>query len=391
MHARFKAATTQAEKDRIAQNIIKRGGRPPRGYGQGLTGNTTPGQGLTGGYQPAPAPDWGNYKLDTAKGVLNAETAGQQWSQGENIRLNRPNEFNPYGSMQYTTDPVTGQTIATSSLSPEMQSRLNQEQLREMNQHRLQQEMFGGLRDQLGRPLDFSGLPEINKDYSQDRQRVEDSIYSRFQRRFKDQFAEEKNNLQQQLADRGIPMGSERYNKEMQQLSQRQNDATLNAQAQAVEMGGQEQQNLFNMGLTGRQQGLNERLTQRSVPLSEYGAIQGLQQGVVNPNFSPMYQNSMQAPNVLGAANMQQQGQLTREQMANQLQQSRISAGTAGVAAGISANTQMALANQQRQWDLEDQAKMQAQLNANKPNPWMPALTGIAQGAGSAIVGGLLG
>lgn len=387
MRENFQKATTQAEKDRWAQKIINAGGRPPRGYGQGLTGGNAPSGGLTG----AQAPNYSKIDYQDPASYLPAQQAANVWAMGQNIGANRLDEQSALGSLRYETDPATGRTIIKKDYSPEMQARFDAIQGREMGLYGMQNQMMGGLRDQLGRPLDFGGLPEINKDYSQDRQRVEDSIYNRFQRRFKDQFAEEKNNLQQQLADRGIPMGSERYNKEMQQLSQRQNDATLNAQAQAIEMGGQEQQNLFNMGMQGRQQGINERLTQRSVPLSEYGAIQGFQQGVIDPNFNPTYQAQMQAPDIQGAAGQYQQGQLTREQMANQEKIARIGASTAGSSAGIAANSAMQLAQQRRQWDLEDQAKLMQLQNANKPNPWVSAGAGLLQGVGAGLTSGLLG
>jgi hypothetical protein len=379
LQAKFKAATNQTQKDNLAQKIIAKGGRPPKGYGNGLTGNGQ-GGGLTG------APNYNKMNLSTAGGMLSGQQTADAYTQQQNFLGNRINEQDVYGNtQQYEQDPTTGRWSLKRGLGASEQAKQDAINARDTGLYGLQSQMFGNISNQLSQPLSFNGLPSLAQDYSQDRQRVESSIYDKFQRRMSDQFGQEKEQAKQALADRGIPMGSERYNQEMKQLEQRQNDARLDAQSQAVQMGGQEQQNLFNMGLSGRQQGINETMMQRQTPLNEYGALQGYQSGVNAGNFSPMYQSTMQSPNVIQAGQIQQQGQLTREQMANSKDIARIGASTAGTAAGIGASSAMQQLQLQRQWDLEDQQK----LLAMQPKPANPWVTGIGAGIASGIGAGL--
>jgi hypothetical protein len=382
LQAKFKAATDPVKKENLAQKIIAKGGRPPRGYGQGLTGGSQ-GAGLTG------APNYSKMDLSTAGGMLSAQQQADAYTQQQNLYGGRVNEQDVYGNTQdYSYDPATGRWSSKQSLGASEQAKQTAINQRDTGLYGLQSQMFGNISNQLSQPLSFNGLPSLSQDYSQDRQRVESSIYDKFQRRMNDQFGQEKEQAKQALADRGIPMGSERYNREMQQIDQRQNDARLDAQSQAVQMGGQEQQNLFNMGLSGRQQGINETMMQRQTPLNEYGALQGYQSGVNTGQFNPMYQSTMQSPNVTGAQQVQQQGQLTREQMANQLQQARIGASTAGTAAGIGASSAIQQLQLQRQYDLEDQQKLLA-MQPSSSDQWKniggQLLGGVAQGAATQL------
>jgi hypothetical protein len=371
---KFNSATTQAQKDNLAQKIIARGGRPPKGYGNGLTGNGQ-GGGLTG------SPNYNKMDLSTAGGMLQGQSEADYWTQQENLKSGRVNEQDAYGNTQdYSYDPATGRWSSKQKMSATEQEKYDSINARDRQLYDTQSQMFGNIRSQLSQPLSFNGLPSLAQDYSQDRQRVESSIYDKFQRRMSDQFGQEKEQAKQALADRGIPMGSERYNQEMKQLDQRQNDARLDAQSQAVQMGGQEQQNLFNMGLSGRQQGINETMMQRQTPLNEYGALQGYQSGVNAGQFSPMYQSTMQSPNVIQAGQVQQQGQLTREQLANQKEIARIGASSAGAGAGAAASSAMQLAQMQRQWDLEDQQKLLSMQPSSK-DQWKGIATDIAGAA----------
>lgn len=90
-----------------------------------------------------------------------------------------------------------------------------------------------GIQSQLGDPsARFS-------EYSGDRQRVEDALYSRLN----PQLQRDRNALVQRLANQGIVPGSEAYNTEIQLADQRANDARM----QAILAGGQEQSRLFGM------------------------------------------------------------------------------------------------------------------------------------------------
>jgi hypothetical protein len=125
-------------------------------------------------------------------------------------------------------------------------------------------------------------------------------------------FQEQQEKLRFQLANEGIPRGSERFEKEMQRLAQQQDDARLQAAARATELGGAEQQRLFGMGSVARDQlfgeqeslyGLGERARSRDIseyeaqrysPFRESSLAFGGQRGVMTPQYSGISQ--IQAP-----------------------------------------------------------------------------------------------
>lgn len=380
---RYNESTDPAQKQRIARRIQFKGGQVP-----GLSGAPA----TSGGFRTRPqgglmgrAPLKGN-KLNTAKKAIQGQYKTNIATAQSDIALNRPGtEQNPYGSQTYSYDE-NGNLVKNSQLSDPMQQRFDAGQEREMELLRQQQAALGRYGSQ--GPLSFDGLPSLSNDFSADRQRVEGSIYDKFDRRMSDQFGREQEDLKQYLANRGIPMGSERYNKEMEELSRRQNDARLDAQSQAIQMGGAEQQGLFNMNLAGRQQGINERSYLFNQPLQQAQALQGMQQGVINPQFDPTYYSKLAPTNVQGTAfnyfNANQQANLARQQM----DVSRANAGLSAATSRANNSASNAAAMQRLQAQL---AAQREQANANRPNPWAGAASGFAGGIGQGIGAGLGG
>lgn len=128
--------------------------------------------------------------------------------------------------------------------------------------------------------LNTSGLSQLptNGDYSQDRQRVEESIMSRL----KPQIAAGRQTRESDLVNRGVRPGTEAYDRAMKGLAEQENDLRL----QTVLAGGQEQSRMFADALAGRQQGYGERLSsgqftndarsrQRETELAQRGMLSG--------------------------------------------------------------------------------------------------------------------
>lgn len=98
--------------------------------------------------------------------------------------------------------------------------------------------------------LDVSGVPALQarvgaNDFSADRFRVEDALFSRLN----PQLARDQAALENRLANQGIVRGSEAWTAEMNAMSQRINDARTSAVLNA----GQEQSRLFGMDLSAGQ------------------------------------------------------------------------------------------------------------------------------------------
>jgi len=178
---------------------------------------------------------------------------------------------------------------ATQSLSAAGQELLKTNQGTAQNLASLAKEQSGRLSTLLNKPLDFSGLPAAgslgDNDYSADRTKVEEALFSRLN----PQLDREREAFETSLVNRGIRPGSKAYMDEMQRMQMGVND-----QRTSVVLGaGQEQNRLQGLKLneanfnnSNRANALNELLTQRSLPLNELLAVAGQGQ-VQTPQFAP--------------------------------------------------------------------------------------------------------
>lgn len=201
-----------------------------------------------------------------AQSQLNKETAVTQ------AMLDRQVAYSgPYGTVRYVrTDPGTlpyeqGQFEQQVVLTPEGQALQAQEIAldRGMNQTAIDQ--LGRVQSTLAQPVNFSGSTS-----------VEDALYDPYRRRLDERFGNEEAAMRSRLANQGIQMGSEAYNREIDRFAQGKNDAYGATVAQA------------------RAQAVQEALAQRNQPINEISALMGGQQVVV-PQFMPQ-----QAPQLAG-------------------------------------------------------------------------------------------
>lgn len=191
----------------------------------------------------------------------------------------------------------------TTTLSPEEQRQLDltnqiNEQALKFGQGQLGQ-VEGALKD----PLSFDGLPDIYRDTSADRQRVEDAVYNRMTSRLDDRYGRDQSALENRLANQGIVQGSEAYTNAMKDFDYGKNDAYQSAADQAIIAGGNEQNRLFGLDIQGRQQGIQERSLQRSQPVNELAALLGFGGGVQSPQFQPTGGQQIQPVDYVGLSN----------------------------------------------------------------------------------------
>lgn len=213
--------------------------------------------------------------------------------------LNRPDETDPFSSQRFTIDPVTGRAVVSRQFNEGEQAIHDRGLARQgvIDQGAFQ--ALGQFAQNAGQGLNFGGLPGLTQDFSADRQRIEDNVFGNFMRRAEPEFAQQTENLEQQLANRGIPRGSELFNREMERLSRQQEDAKLSAQSRAFELAGGEQSRLqgFNMGT--RQQGISEQLTNRGLPLTDAAGLLSLGRGAQMGSFNPIQNINVDPINLL--------------------------------------------------------------------------------------------
>lgn len=262
-----------------------------------------------------PPPDYAAAAQQTAQGNLEATRAATS--------ANRIDQYTPYGTLKYSRDPgafdqtkydkdlatyndavakygARGQVAPIKSdyysntpdqgwrqtieLSPIGQKLLDYQNNASIGLGQQTQDALGRVRDGLSKPFDYGSVQD-----------TQDAAYKAFTSRLDPQWQQQTQQIQTQLANQGIPVGSEAYDNAMRSFNQGKNDAYQQATIGAINTAPQTYQ-------------LAQAL--RSQPLNELNALRTGSQ-VQNPTFNnvPMQQTTA-GPDMLGAANAQYQGAL---------------------------------------------------------------------------------
>ena len=269
-----------------------------------------------GGAPSAPDPQ----KTAQAQGAANKETAIAQ------AILNNTSQVTPYGTSTYQkigSLSGTPQFQQTVTLNPEQQKILDLQNALTQSTYGLGNQQIGNIAGTVSQPLSFEGLQQLPGmgDFASERQRVEDSLYNRATSRLDPQFDTERRRMETDLVNRGFTPGTEAYNKALDSYNRARTDAYQQARDSAVASAGAEQSRLYNQALSGRQQGIQETLTQRNQPINELAALLGTSPGVQAPSFAQPAQTGIAPTDVIGPTNTAYQGQLADWQSRQQAQQ----------------------------------------------------------------------
>jgi hypothetical protein len=229
-----------------------------------------------------PPPDYAGAAKETAAGNLEAARA--------NIAANRVNQYTPYGSLEYQ---VSGEDkfgnpmwSATQSLAPAQQQLLDYQNKASLGLGELTGKGLGYVNTMLETPFDTSKLPTTGFNPSQ-------SYQDAYMQRLQPQIIQGREALATQLANSGIPVGSEAYKRAMMTQGQKENDLLAAATTQG-----------FGIGQQARQSALQEQAYLRNEPLNTLNAVRSGAQ-VQGPTFvNPAMQANTAGPDMLGAAQM---------------------------------------------------------------------------------------
>lgn len=218
---------------------------------------------------PPPAPD--PVKTAAAQTASNVDTARM------NAKLNRLDESDPMGSVSYT-DLGNDHYRRDTRLSDVGQRQFDLQNQVDEGTNKLALQGVGQASGVLGKAFSLDGLsPEASRgNIAADRARYEDALSSRLE----PQFAQDRASAEQRMADQGIPMGSEAYNRGMDELNRAKTDARMQVISQGGNEGRAEDASMANL----RQRQMQEALLKRSQPINEIGALMGTGQ-VGMPNF----------------------------------------------------------------------------------------------------------
>lgn len=204
--------------------------------------------------------------------------------------LNRSNQQSPYGSVSYTQDPNTLQFTQNTQLSPEMQKQFD-----------LQQGAGTGLLSQasanFANPLSYGGLPSLSGNGLADRDAMAENIYNSQVGQIDKAHDRSFDKLMQTKADSGIGFGNTaNWKNSFQDFNDSWGDTYGDLRSNAYQQASQDQSNMFNQSLLGRQQGIAERESQYFNPLNAYNSLMG--GGSTGPSAAASSLSGAQVPSV---------------------------------------------------------------------------------------------
>lgn len=240
-----------------------------------------------------PAPDY--------IGAANTQAAASKELTNIQNYANRPVINTPFGSQswgtQAVTDPATGQAVTqwtqNNTLAPGLQDALNDQISIQGGRSDLANSFMGRVASEYSQPFDYQNLPQLTsanapaslqtgvKDYSrglttgfnfggpqtslntadnpalpQFDSSYRDTVANQLMQKMQPAHDYQQRQLETKLSNMGFRPGTEGYNRELANLSQRQSAERYNA----LDTAGNEAQRLYSMQMGGRQQAFNEDL-----------------------------------------------------------------------------------------------------------------------------------
>ena len=206
-----------------------------------------------------------------------AQTASNVNTAIANAQLGNVNTSGPLSSTTYnqtgSTD-VGGNMVpsysATTSLNPTLQSILTGTENAGASLVPTAQTLANNAGTSATTPLNFSGANQniIAGGPQALYQPVTNQVYQGEQALLAPGQAEQQQQLQDQLARQGIPLGSQAYSNAETQLGTQQNQANVAAAGNAAGIGSTTAGNMFNLALLGQNQQIGQQQTAQSNPLS---------------------------------------------------------------------------------------------------------------------------
>jgi len=244
-----------------------------------------------GGKRSSKAPKAPDYAaLAQQQATLGRETAREQTA------ANRPDQYNPYGSVQWAQDPTTGAWTQMESWDPRITSGMD-------SALDLQNQSIAALQGQGA----FRGAEMPTYDPSSG-QAVGNALYESIMTRARPSQQAEEETFTTRLRQQGLQPGTEAFDRAMRNLMTSQQDANLLASQQATMLGGQEARSIYDTQLRGQAQQYGQQRQEYQDPWSKAAAAQGFVGGMYRPDFRGFGTSTGYNPaDMLGAAQAQYQ------------------------------------------------------------------------------------
>lgn len=224
-------------------------------------------------------------KIGNVDQGVEAEIDTQRLQAGDNQKYGNANEVNPFGSKEVTYGP-DGTATVTTKLSDDQQGIVDKDaDISNIGRERaLQLAGQGG--------LDKSFTPELQArvgsgDLIADRQRQEQDLSAYLGRDLDTNYAKQKQDLEQTLYNRGIPLdpNNQQYQDQMKVLDDNFSRQRGDVRAQALQFGGQEMDRTFGQNEQVRANQLAEQSGIRNQNLGEINQWSNAGTGAQIPSF----------------------------------------------------------------------------------------------------------
>lgn len=248
--------------------------------------------------------------------VAQAQTASNKETAITNADLNRISQNTPYGSLSYSVNGTSPngnpQYTQNVSLAPEQQKLLDKYT---QGQNTLADTAIGSLGNvqrNFSQPFSLRNDP-TTADFGAQIKQAQDAAY-RGQTQYLDpQFADQGAALDSKLANQGLTVGNEAYDKAQAQFGRQKQAAYQSAQDAATSAGAAIQNQGFNQGL----QGAGLQFAEYNQPLSSYSALMTGNQPT-NPTFGNVPGVNQANTDVAGIQNQGYQNQMAAWNAGNQ-------------------------------------------------------------------------
>jgi len=251
-----------------------------------------------GGGSAAPTPD--PVALTAAQGAANKEAVL------ESAKVSQINEITPFGTSRYVGDIGDPSRTRITELPEDQQALVDL-------QRRLGLTLGGPA---MSRALEIGEQPSFNleglrelpgtEDLEGAAQPVEDATFGRIMGMVRPQLDRARHDMTNDLTVRGLPVGGEAWNRSLEEFGEREDETSLKAAQEAVRSGRAEQSRLFGIASADRQQGISDRLLERSQPINEISAYMQGTPAMPLPNFGPTANYAVAPPDIISAYGLQQ-------------------------------------------------------------------------------------
>lgn len=301
--------------------------------------------GKGGGGSPPPAPD--PAATAAAQGQANKEAVR------ETALVNQIGTIGPGGRTYYTGSIGDPDRTMVTELSPSGQQVYDSRQDIAARLGSYGQQLAG----QVGNgPAAFSldGLPAApwERDYTRDVSSLERATYDRGANLLSPEFDRREESLRTQLANQGITIGSEAYDRELNRFGDERARAMNDLSLASVAAGRQEQSRLYGMDSASRGSATNEMLLKRTQPMNELAALLQGSPALAAPLGGSGSNLRVEPADYQGAANMAYQGALNNYQ--DQQQQSQAAISNLMGAAGLGLGAYMAFSDRRLKSDIRE-------------------------------------